>query len=58
MGVGFAGIPLRELGLIILVAAAITYLSTGIIRTLMVKSGRLNEIRDRDVHVMPKPRLG
>lgn len=58
MGVGFAGIPLRELGLVILVAAAITYLSTGIIRTVMVKSGRLNEIRERDVHVIPKPRLG
>lgn len=58
MGVGFAGIPLRELGLVILVAAAITYLSTGIIRTVMVKSGRLNEIRERDVHVILKPRLG
>lgn len=58
MGVGFAGIPLRELGLVILVAAAITYLSTGIIRTVMVKSGRLNEIRERDVHVIPKPQLG
>lgn len=58
MGVDFAGIPLRELGLVILVAAAITYLSTGIIRTVMVKSGRLNEIRERDVHVIPKPRLG
>ncbi|BAU95588.1 UDP-N-acetylmuramyl pentapeptide phosphotransferase [Corynebacterium suranareeae] len=58
MGVGFAGIPLRELGLVILVAAAITYLTTGIIRTVMVKSGRLNEIRERDVHIIPKPRLG
>ena len=58
MGVGFAGIPLRELGLVILVAAAITYLTTGIIRMLMVKSGRLNEIRERDVHLIPKPRLG
>ena len=58
MGVGFAGIPLRELGLVILVAATITYLTTGIIRTVMVKSGRLNEIRERDVHVIPKPRLG
>ncbi|ALC05602.1 Decaprenyl-phosphate N-acetylglucosaminephosphotransferase [Corynebacterium deserti GIMN1.010] len=58
MGVGFAGIPLRELGLVILVAAAITYLTTGIIRTVMVKSGRLNEIRERDVHLIPKPRLG
>ena len=58
MGAGFAGIPLRELGLVILVAAAITYLTTGIIRTLMVRYGRLDEIRERDVHTMPKPRLG
>ncbi|WP_080795413.1 MraY family glycosyltransferase [Corynebacterium pacaense] len=58
MGAGFAGIPLRELGLVLLVAAAITYLTTGIIRTALVRSGRLNEIRDRDVHTQPKPRLG
>lgn len=53
-----AGVPLRELGLVILVAAAVTYLATGIIRSLMVRSGRVAEIRQRDVHTQPTPRLG
>lgn len=53
-----AGVPLRELGLVILVAAAITYLATGIIRSIMVRSGRVAEIRQRDVHTQPTPRLG
>lgn len=58
MGAGFAGIPLRELGLVIVVAATITYLTTGIVRSVLIRSGRLNEIRDRDVHTQLKPRLG
>ncbi|MFI5504226.1 MraY family glycosyltransferase [Corynebacterium kutscheri] len=58
MGAGVAGVPLRELGLILLVAAALTYLSTGIVRYLMVKTGQISEIRERDVHVVPTPRLG
>ncbi|RNE48401.1 MraY family glycosyltransferase [Corynebacterium alimapuense] len=53
-----AGVPLRELGLVILVAAAITYLATGIVRSVMVRSGRVAEIRQRDVHTQPTPRLG
>ncbi|AGF72231.1 MraY family glycosyltransferase [Corynebacterium halotolerans] len=53
-----AGVPLRELGLVILVAAAITYLTTGVIRSLMVRAGRVAEIRTRDVHTQPTPRLG
>lgn len=53
-----AGVPLRELGLVILVAAAVTYLATGIIRSIMVRSGRVAEIRQRDVHTQPTPRLG
>lgn len=53
-----AGVPLRELGLVLLVAAAVTYLSTGLIRSLMVRSGRVAEIRQRDVHTQPTPRLG
>lgn len=55
---GAAGVPLRELGLVILVAAALTYVTTGCVRYAMVKSGRLTEIRERDVHTQPKPRLG
>ncbi len=58
MGSGVAGVPLRELGLIVLVAAALTYLTTGIVRHAMVSSGRMGEIRERDVHTIPKPRLG
>ena len=53
-----AGVPLRELGLVILVAATITYLATGIVRSVMVRSGKVAEIRQRDVHTQPTPRLG
>jgi len=53
-----AGVPLRELGLVILVAATITYLATGVIRSVMVRSGKVAEIRQRDVHTQPTPRLG
>lgn len=58
MGAGVAGVPMRELALVILVAAALTYLTTGIVRYFMVRSGRMGEIRERDVHTQPKPRLG
>ncbi|PRQ12335.1 undecaprenyl-phosphate alpha-N-acetylglucosaminyl 1-phosphate transferase [Corynebacterium sp. 13CS0277] len=58
MGAGGAGVPLRELGLVFLVACVITYLATGVVRSAVVRSGRLMEIRERDVHDMPKPRLG
>ncbi|OEY23362.1 undecaprenyl-phosphate alpha-N-acetylglucosaminyl 1-phosphate transferase [Corynebacterium sp. BCW_4722] len=53
-----AGVPLRELGLVLLVAAAITYLATGPVRSLLVRTGRVAEIRQRDVHTQPTPSLG
>lgn len=53
-----AGVPLRELGLVILVAAAITYLATGPVRSMLVRTGRVAEIRQRDVHTQPTPSLG
>lgn len=53
-----AGVPLRELGLVLLVAAAITYLVTGTVRSLLVRTGRVAEIRQRDVHTQPTPSLG
>ena len=53
-----AGVPLRELGLVILVAATVTYLATGIVRSMMVRAGKVAEIRQRDVHTQPTPRLG
>ena len=55
---GAAGIPLRELGLVLLVAAVVTFLVTGAVRNLMIRSGRIAEIRARDVHTQPTPRLG
>ncbi|GGG77459.1 MraY family glycosyltransferase [Corynebacterium pelargi] len=58
MGLGVAGVPLRELGLVLLVAASLTYLCTGAVRVIMVSSGRMAEIRERDVHRVPTPRLG
>ena len=53
-----AGVPLRELGLVILVAAALTYLVTGFVRTYLVRTGRVAEIRLRDSHSQPTPQLG
>lgn len=58
MGAATAGVPLRELGLMILVAAALTYITTGIVRAILVRSEQMAEIRDRDVHTHPIPRLG
>ncbi len=52
------GVPLRELGLVILVAAVITYLATGPVRSYLVRTGRVAEIRARDVHTQPTPSLG
>ncbi|MDY5785631.1 MraY family glycosyltransferase [Corynebacterium sp.] len=52
------GVPLRELGLVLLVAAAITYLTTGVVRSLLVRTGRVAEIRTRDVHTQPTPSVG
>lgn len=53
-----AGVPLRELALVLLVGCAITYLVTGIIRSIMMRYGQVNAPRDRDVHKVPTPRLG
>ena len=53
-----AGVPLRELGLVLLVAAAITYLATGPVRSMLVRTDRVAEIRQRDVHTQPTPSLG
>ncbi|MDU0478420.1 MraY family glycosyltransferase [Staphylococcus chromogenes] len=58
METGAVGVPLREIGLVIVVAAAVVFMSTGLIRHVMVRYGRLADIRDRDVHTQPKPRLG
>ena len=49
---------MREYLLTLLVAAAATYLSTGLIRRFAVAVGAMAEVRDRDVHSVPIPRLG
>jgi UDP-GlcNAc:undecaprenyl-phosphate GlcNAc-1-phosphate transferase len=44
--------------LILLVAAATTFLLAGLVRRIGVAVGAMTEVRDRDVHVTPIPRLG
>jgi UDP-GlcNAc:undecaprenyl-phosphate GlcNAc-1-phosphate transferase len=48
----------REYLLVLLVAAAATYLTTGLIRRIGHAVGAMTEVRDRDVHEAPTPRLG
>ena len=52
------GVPLRELALVILVAATFTYLATGLVRSFLVRTGRVAEIRLRDSHSQPTPQMG
>lgn len=58
MGVGVSGVPLRELALVLLISAGVTFLTTGLVRYCLVRRGRVAEIRQRDVHRQPTPRLG
>ncbi|MGZ4557163.1 MAG: undecaprenyl-phosphate alpha-N-acetylglucosaminyl 1-phosphate transferase, partial [Mycobacteriaceae bacterium] len=53
-----AGIPIRELALVGLTAAVVTFLATGLMRLLAIRIGAVAYPRDRDVHVTPTPRLG
>lgn len=53
-----AGVPLRELALVGLTAAIITYLATGWVRVLATRWGAVAVPRERDVHVQPTPRMG
>lgn len=53
-----AGVPLRELALVLLVGCTATYVTTGIIRSIMMRFGQVNAPRQRDVHSVPTPRLG
>jgi UDP-GlcNAc:undecaprenyl-phosphate/decaprenyl-phosphate GlcNAc-1-phosphate transferase len=48
----------REYLLIMFVAAAVTYLMTPVARRFAVRWGAMAEVRDRDVHAIPTPRLG
>jgi len=53
-----AGLPLREYLLVGLTAAVLTFLLTGLVRMLAIRSGAVAMPRDRDVHLTPIPRLG
>ncbi|KWX57075.1 glycosyltransferase family 4 protein [Mycobacterium sp. NAZ190054] len=53
-----AGVPLRELALVGLTAAIITYLATGWVRVLATRWGAVAYPRERDVHLQPVPRMG
>ncbi|AFR48498.1 UDP-N-acetylmuramyl pentapeptide phosphotransferase/UDP-N-acetylglucosamine-1-phosphate transferase [Gordonia sp. KTR9] len=50
--------PLRELLLVGLTAAAMTYLLTSAVRVFAIRAGAVAVPRVRDVHVIPTPRLG
>ncbi len=49
---------MREYLLAMVVAAAVTYLTTGVVRMAAIRFGFMAEVRDRDVHDVPIPRLG
>jgi UDP-GlcNAc:undecaprenyl-phosphate GlcNAc-1-phosphate transferase len=48
----------REYLLTLFVAAAVTYLLTGVVRYCATRAGAMAAVRDRDVHAIPTPRLG
>jgi UDP-GlcNAc:undecaprenyl-phosphate GlcNAc-1-phosphate transferase len=48
----------REYGLTLLVAAAVTYLLTPLVRRMAIRLGAVPAARDRDVHAVPIPRMG
>ncbi len=53
-----AGLPLREYLLVGLTAAVLTFLLTGLVRLLAIRTGAVAMPRERDVHLTPIPRLG
>ncbi|QQS01239.1 MAG: undecaprenyl/decaprenyl-phosphate alpha-N-acetylglucosaminyl 1-phosphate transferase [Austwickia sp.] len=49
---------MREYLLVFVVALAVTYAATPLIRHLAIRIGAITPVRDRDVHDTPIPRLG
>ncbi|MGL5856937.1 MAG: MraY family glycosyltransferase [Angustibacter sp.] len=49
---------MREYVFVIAVAAVITYVLTPLVRSAAIRRGLVTEVRDRDVHAVPIPRLG
>ncbi|WP_431036798.1 MraY family glycosyltransferase [Streptomyces sp. P6-2-1] len=52
------GKPVREYLLTLCITMAVTYLLTGPVRKFAIVAGAMTEIRARDVHREPTPRLG
>ena len=50
--------PMREYALVLMLALAVTYLLTPVVRRLAVAAGALATVRDRDVHAIATPRWG
>jgi UDP-GlcNAc:undecaprenyl-phosphate GlcNAc-1-phosphate transferase len=53
-----AGLPVREYLLVLLTAATVTFLLTGLVRIFAFRIGAVAAPRARDVHVVPMPRMG
>ncbi len=53
-----SGLPLREYLLVGLTTAVMTFLLTGMVRQLAIRTGAVAMPRERDVHRAPIPRLG
>lgn len=49
---------MREYVLVLLIAAAVTFLLTGLCRRLALRWGATAQVRDRDVHTVPIPYFG
>ena len=49
---------MREYLFVLVMAAAVTYVATPLVRWFAFKVGALAPVRDRDVHAEPMPRLG
>ncbi|MBD0323146.1 MAG: undecaprenyl/decaprenyl-phosphate alpha-N-acetylglucosaminyl 1-phosphate transferase [Aldersonia sp.] len=53
-----AGVPIRELLLVLFTASVVTFLATGGVRLLALAFGAVAVPRERDVHTTPIPRMG
>ena len=49
---------MREYLLVLCIAAAVTYLLSGVCRRLALRTGALARVRDRDVHTIEMPYFG
>jgi UDP-GlcNAc:undecaprenyl-phosphate GlcNAc-1-phosphate transferase len=54
----FEGLPVRELSLVLVVAAVVAYLLANVARAFALAIGAVAWPRARDVHAIPMPRLG